>query len=369
MKKYVWTSLLIFCSLHLQANLFSTVSNVAGTGNAAPVVVNGGLAEDVLAYGDRTHQWNSANTEFAGPDPTLVGMGLVGADYIQTANDDKTVSATTGLYQFSLSAAARIWLPLDDRTAAPAWMPAAGLLPAGASVAIDEGGTGTGAGVNINRDMIVHTGLFEAGTHVFNGIAGTGNQYGLFATDARSATAWVRALSNGYTTPTEPTLQRLSLAEGSLSFVDRAHVYVSTPGHLTLSEQGLIGADFIQTDNDARSVSTATGLYELSLFETSLVSLFWDNRHIASVPTWVSGLGFTDSGNDIGIDEDADGSINQTFSVFQVQMGPGVYTFQGMGQASSANNYGLAVGRLVPEPGTFSLLLIGLPVLLRRFRR
>ena len=60
-----------------------------GTGLApeGASVETGLFGEDALMFTDRTHEWNSAAGE-----PTIAELGLVGLDYIQFANDDKSVS-------------------------------------------------------------------------------------------------------------------------------------------------------------------------------------------------------------------------------------------------------------------------------------
>ena len=168
-----------------------------------------------------------------------------------------------------------------------------------------------------------------------------------------------------------------TLGEDSLVFTDRTHEYNVVPA-------GLLGAEFIQTGNNDKSTVT----YQLSFDLTTAGTLFLilDNRlgdnlggtDPASgtdsppaigggVMDWVISMGFTDTGLDIGIDEGGDGAINQSSSVWALDVQAGSFTFLEQNDGGGRNMYGVAFAP-IPEPSTFALLGLGLLGVLRRRR-
>jgi len=162
--------------------------------------------------------------------------------------------------------------------------------------------------------------------------------------------------------PENPQIATAPLDEGSLTFVDRTHIYADVPEYV-------IGAEYILLANDNKNMST----YELdiTLSRNARVLVFVDNRmggaaggldvepNIDGMP-WLGDLGFVDTGIDIGIDESADGSINQYFSIFELEVKAGTITIFGNTQGHGGNMLGVAVlpGRIsetatnpVPEDG------------------
>jgi len=134
------------------------------------------------------------------------------------------------------------------------------------------------------------------------------------------------------------------LADGELFFVDRAHVYAAIQPYL-------VGADYVMTANDNKNHSA----YELDITfsKSATLYVFIDNRmggaaggegvapNIDGMP-WVMDLGFVDTGDDIGIDEGADGGINQYLSVFSLDVSKGTVTINGCTQGNAGNMYGVA---------------------------
>jgi hypothetical protein len=134
------------------------------------------------------------------------------------------------------------------------------------------------------------------------------------------------------------------LAEGSLTFVDRTHVYADVP-------ELVLGAQYVMLANDDKGISA----YELDLTFAIKATLFVfvDNRmggaaggkgvnpNISGMP-WLTDMGFVDTGVDIGIDESNDGSINQYFSIFSLAVEPGTITIYGNTEGHTGNMLGVA---------------------------
>ena len=134
------------------------------------------------------------------------------------------------------------------------------------------------------------------------------------------------------------------LAEGSLTFVDRTHVYADVP-------EFILGAQYVMLANDDKGISA----YELDLtfMINATLYVFVDNRmggaaggkdvnpNIDGMP-WLTDMGFVDTGEDIGIDESNDGSINQYFSIFSLAVEAGTITIYGDTEGHGGNMLGVA---------------------------
>lgn len=85
--------------------------NVTGTGldPAGAAVQTGAFGEDALAFTDRTHEWNTA-----GGQPSFASLDLDGVDYIQFANDDRSVGDLEAEISFA-PGLKDIYLLVDDR--------------------------------------------------------------------------------------------------------------------------------------------------------------------------------------------------------------------------------------------------------------
>jgi hypothetical protein len=144
--------------------------------------------------------------------------------------------------------------------------------------------------------------------------------------------------------PELPQIAPDPLAEGSLTFVDRTHIYADVPPFI-------LGAQYVRLANDNKNNSA----YELDLTFAMNATLyvFVDNRmggaaggkgvnpNIDGMP-WLTDMGFVDTGEDIGIDESADGSIDQYFSIFALPVTAGTITIHGCTEGHGGNMLGVA---------------------------
>jgi hypothetical protein len=159
------------------------------------------FGEEVLAFTDRTHQWNGATTNL--PLPAY----LVGNEYLMSANNNRSVS--NFVMTIELAREATVYLLIDNRvgdnnnanpptigpgTALMQWVdPAQGWVPASTGynraqsrlvpdeVGVDESGDGVGAGVAINQYSSVYAKYVpEGGTVTLYEQNGGGlNMYGV----------------------------------------------------------------------------------------------------------------------------------------------------------------------------------------------
>jgi len=144
--------------------------------------------------------------------------------------------------------------------------------------------------------------------------------------------------------PETPLVGAAPLAEGSVTFLDRVHIYKDVPALV-------LGAEYILLANDNKN----QGTYQLdvTVSRDATIYVFVDNRmggaaggkgvapNITGMP-WLTTLGFVDTGEDIGIDESADGSINQYYSIFALAVKRGTVTLGGCTQGHGGNMLGVA---------------------------
>ena len=131
----------------------------------------------------------------------------------------------------------------------------------------------------------------------------------------------------GGSTNTAPQIAPNALDEGALSYVDRAQQYYEIP-------ESIIGAQYVMVSmNDKR---LADYYLEVTIGQDATLYLFLDNRvgntggGIDVAPDladagmiWVTDLGFTDTGYNIGIDELPYGNIDNYFSIFERSVSAG----------------------------------------------
>jgi len=157
--------------------------------------------------------------------------------------------------------------------------------------------------------------------------------------------------------PEPPVIAPNPLAENSVTFVDRTHVYADIP-------EFILGAQYVMLANDNKNMSA----YELDLTFAMNATLyvFVDNRMGGAAggkgvnPNidgmgWLTDMGFVDTGEDIGIDESFDGGINQYFSIYSLSVTVGTITIYGNTQGHGGNMLGVAalgpkLSAYYPEP-------------------
>lgn len=126
-------------------------------------------------------------------------------------------------------------------------------------------------------------------------------------------------------TPTNTAVkEHLNFGEGFVAYTDRTHTLVSVPsvlvgGHYLQTRQGDKTNASLSVSFNADPGTTVFVLIDNRVGDgiggTNPVSGS-DNPPVASALPWLAANGFLDSGLDIGIDENNDGSINNTSSVF-----------------------------------------------------
>jgi hypothetical protein len=163
----------------------------------------------------------------------------------------------------------------------------------------------------------------------------------LFAGSASAQFITSVAMRNG---SDPPQIAPDPLAEGSLTFVDRTHVYADVP-------ESVLGAQYVMLANDDKGISAYE--LDLTLVADATLFVFVDNRmggaaggkgvnpNISGMP-WLTDMGFVDTGDDIGIDESADGDIDQYYSIFSLAVTAGTITIYGDTQGHSGNMLGVA---------------------------
>lgn len=172
----------------------------------------------------------------------------------------------------------------------------------------------------------------------------------------------------GYTVPT--------FGEDAKSMTDRTHEYNAASATLPLPSY-LVGQEYIMIANNNRN--NAAFEMDVTISSHSLVYLLIDNRlgdgdntnppDFSTYMKWVASdlwLPVTLNGNQVGnpafpdvvgLDEGADGSINQYSSIYVKLFPAGTFTLKEYGQ-DGQNMYGVVVAA-IPEPSTGMLLLLG----------
>jgi len=180
------------------------------------------------------------------------------------------------------------------------------------------------------------------------------------------------------------------------TYVDRNHRYANhtvdpaaIPPGFTIPAY-LLGQEYIMAGNDNRDNNAAPTLYRLdvTVAEPSRVYMLIDNRlggNAADPPTfdsthmqwmldqaWIpTNNGLNRAGNpavpdEVPLDEGADNTIQNWFSVYRKDVPAGTFTLL-QPDNGGQNMYGVVVGP-VPEPSSITLVAGGLALLMRRRR-
>jgi hypothetical protein len=139
-------------------------------------------------------------------------------------------------------------------------------------------------------------------------------------------------------------------------YVDRTHLYADLPPELP----ELVGAEYILTADNDKNVDDVT--IDVTFSATATVFLILDNRIGGTAGgkgvdpilddelTWVTALGFVDTGFDIGIDEWGDGYVDQYSSIFAASLPAGTHTFGEQHDGVLRNMYGIVAVPSGSEP-------------------
>ena len=124
-----------------RAGIIASATRGGSSTNDTPVVQPAALAEDVLSFVDRTHEYNN------------VPAAVLGADYVQVANNDKTVGDYT--LDVELAGIGDVYLFIDNRVgdddpsdgptlggSVMGWVLTGGFVDTSLDIGIDEGGDG-----------------------------------------------------------------------------------------------------------------------------------------------------------------------------------------------------------------------------------
>ena len=155
------------------------------------------------------------------------------------------------------------------------------------------------------------------------------------------------ASSQGVAVQPAPT----PLKEGAKAYADRTHLFRRVP-------VDLIGAQYILTANDDKNSPNLE--LHLTIGQPGTLYVILDNRVGTNVrsqdatpnPTaagmvWMTALGFTDTGMDMALDENANATIDNYYSVFSIPVTPGVAVLKAQydrfaGGPQDRNMYGVA---------------------------
>jgi parallel beta-helix repeat protein len=317
---------LLFVVLAVPSAQAQWIASVLRPSNSPPVIASTPLAEGSRCYNDRDYTYASVPT------------ALLGAQYVQVSNNDKFTAPYT--LRLTMSANATLYLFLDnclgngvggpgvDPILPPqmSWVTTLGFTDTGLDIGIDE------SDAELNNFFSVFSKQVNAGDVIALGVqnAGPWNMYTVAATPGTtqpiaSVLRPSRVPPAIAPAPLTERWQDLGVWHGSLCYVDREkHIYASVPTEI-------LGAQYVQVSQDEK---TATDYHlVVTMSADATLYLFLDNRLggggqgvgpiIPSQMSWVTDLGFTDTGLDMGIDENADESINQYFSVFCKQVNAG----------------------------------------------
>lgn len=138
------------------------------------------LDEDVPFFNNRSHEYNGISAQ-----KSIASLGLVGAEYVMAANENRGVAD----YQLSVTVGQTVnaYVMMDTRVTQPAWLTDDGWEHLGFHrMGIDENGDSVGPGEGIDNTFFLWKQAdIPAGTFVTKERGGSGNNmYGLVVTES-----------------------------------------------------------------------------------------------------------------------------------------------------------------------------------------
>ena len=158
--------------------------------------------------------------------------------------------------------------------------------------------------------------------------------------EAQAITSVTRGGSSGNAAP---AIAPAGLTNGAACFVDRTHAYANVPASLQ-------DIEYVQTANDDKTVADYS--LNVTVSTAGTLYLFIDNRvgdnntatapDLGAVMTWVTADGLTATGEVVDIDESANGSVDNTFTVYSMDVAAGSHVLGAQDDSGGRNMYGVA---------------------------
>jgi hypothetical protein len=370
------------------------------------------FGEDVLAMTDRLHEWNAVGTNGVTTNNIPLPGYLVGAEYVLIANNNRDNPNLTVTVE--LASPAWVYLLIDNRigdndAATPpdftslmtwvvseGWMPVTNGLNRTSSKSVpDEVGWDENGDGSINQYGSVYRKLVTSGSVTVRQQGESRDMYGVVVASSLVETV---SVTNGDPVSERPeprfTTQNLDLVNGTSGMIytnytvplfsedafamtDRLHQWNGASATVPL--QGyLTGNEYLAIANNYRD--NATLQIGVSLRARALAYLLVDNRigdgdasnppNFTAVMSWVNTDGWTPVStarnraadpavpDEVGYDENADGSLNQWGSVYSKILEPGTLLLGP--QNEGRDMYGLVVApALTPGAPKLALLQLG----------
>jgi hypothetical protein len=370
------------------------------------------FGENALAMTDRLHEWNSVGTNGLSSGSLPLPGYLVGAEYVLIANnnrDNANLTVTVGL-----ASPAWIYLLIDNRigdndaatppdfTTVMSWVVSEGWTPVtnglnrtGATTLPDEVGWDENGDGSINQYGSVYRKLVTTGSVTLRQQGETRDMYGVVVAPAVIESVLT---TNGDPVSERPepkfTTQKFDLVNGSsgtifanyvvplfgedaFAMTDRLHQWNGASASLPLPAY-LTGNEYVAIANSYRD--NASLQLAVNLRARSLAYLLVDNRigdgnaapppDFSTVMAWVASDGWTSVAtgrnrtadlsvpDEVGYDENGDGSLNQWGSVYARIVEPGALLLGP--QNEGRDMYGLVVTpALAPAAPRLALLQLG----------
>jgi hypothetical protein len=240
---------------------------------------------------------------------------LVGKPYLQTRNDDKSVTGAAFL-SFNLEQASAIYAAYDTRLTLPTWLQsAAGWQDTGQTFIVYESPTVTSTRRVYKQD-------FAAGQVVLGANSAPASNSTMYSVFIAPNTG----LINSIQTVNQGVYERGTLSTTELVYVDRTYLFTSIPTFLQ-------GKEYIRTRNNDKQ-TTDTNFLTFTLASPATVYVAYDNR-ITPIAPWLDGT-WTLLSDTITTE---DGSTGTNRVLYSKQFAAGTVTLGGNHGSSVQNMY------------------------------